>query len=150
MNPLKIAIINEIYTAGATRCARDIEQNLSSTFISQYYPRQGKETVRSLFKGLAEFTPDLIHCHSYYGDFPYAMLAGALPPKKMGYYMGVFNFFIVIPQMVAATILGFMVSAFFGNQPIYALVAGGIAMILSGLLTLRVDDQAVITIDEVE
>ena len=38
---------------------------------------------------------------------PYAMLAGALPPKKMGYYMGVFNFFIVIPQMVAATILGF-------------------------------------------
>ena len=68
----------------------------------------------------------------------------------MGYYMGVFNFFIVIPQMVAATILGFMVSAIFGNQPIYALVAGGVAMSLSGLLTLRVNDQAVITIDEVE
>ena len=81
---------------------------------------------------------------------PYAMLAGALPPKKMGYYMGVFNFFIVIPQMVAATILGFMVNQFFGNQPVYALVAGGIAMILSGLLTLRVHDQAVITIEEGE
>jgi maltose/moltooligosaccharide transporter len=81
---------------------------------------------------------------------PYAMLAGALPPKKMGYYMGVFNFFIVIPQMVAATILGFMVNQFFGNQPIYALVAGGIAMILSGLLTLRVHDEAVITIEEGE
>ncbi len=79
---------------------------------------------------------------------PYAMLAGALPPKKMGYYMGVFNFFIVIPQMVAATILGFMVNRLFDNQPIYALIIGGIAMILAGLLTLRVEDHAVITIEE--
>ena len=62
--------------------------------------------------------------------------------------MGVFNFFIVIPQMVAATILGFLVKQFFGNQPIYALIAGGMAMILAGLLTLRVHDEAVITIDE--
>ena len=79
---------------------------------------------------------------------PYAMLAGALPAKKMGYYMGVFNFFIVIPQMVAATILGFLVNRFFDNQPIYALVVGGLAMILAGLLTLRVHDEAVISIDE--
>ena len=49
-----------------------------------------------------------------------------------------------------STILGFMVHTFFGNQPVYALVAGGVAMILSGLLTLRVDDQAVITIEEGE
>jgi len=80
---------------------------------------------------------------------PYAMLAGALPPKKMGYYMGVFNFFIVIPQMVAATILGFLVSAFFDGQPIYALMVGGVAMIVSGLLTLRVNDQATISVREV-
>ncbi|MDM9632432.1 MFS transporter [Robiginitalea aurantiaca] len=77
---------------------------------------------------------------------PYAMLAGSLPPKKMGYYMGVFNFFIVIPQMVAATILGFMVNRFFDNQPIYALIIGGIAMIAAGLLTLRVEDKAEISI----
>ena len=82
-------------------------------------------------------------------SIPYAMLAGALPPKKMGYYMGVFNFFIVIPQMVAATILGFIVSSFFGNQPIYALVVGGFAMILSGILTLRVQEQASISVSEV-
>ena len=75
---------------------------------------------------------------------PYAMLAGALPPKKMGYYMGVFNFFIVIPQMVAATILGFLVSGLFGGEPVYALVVGGLAMILSGLLTLRVRDRRAI------
>ncbi len=80
---------------------------------------------------------------------PYAMLAGALPPKKMGYYMGVFNFFIVIPQMVAATILGFLVSSFFDGQPIYALIVGGVSMILSGLLTLRVDDRATIRVEEV-
>jgi maltose/moltooligosaccharide transporter len=79
---------------------------------------------------------------------PYAMLAGALPPKKMGYYMGVFNFFIVIPQMVAATILGFMVNRLFDNQPIYALIIGGVAMIIAGLLTLRVEDHAVISIEE--
>lgn len=79
---------------------------------------------------------------------PYAMLAGALPPTKMGYYMGVFNFFIVIPQMVAATILGFIVTRFFNAEPVYALIVGGISMILSGLLTLRVDDRATIEIKE--
>ena len=79
---------------------------------------------------------------------PYAMLAGALPAKKMGYYMGVFNFFIVIPQIMAATILGFLVSQLFNGEPIYALILGGLAMILSGLLTLRVKDGATINIVE--
>ncbi len=79
---------------------------------------------------------------------PYAMLAGALPSNKMGYYMGVFNFFIVIPQMVAATILGFLVSKIFNGQPIYAIVVGGVAMIIAGVLTLRVSDTATIEIKE--
>lgn len=81
-------------------------------------------------------------------SIPYAMLSGSLPASKMGYYMGVFNFFIVIPQIVAATILGFIVQEFFGNQPIYALVVGGFAMILSGLLTLRVKTNKRLDIDE--
>ena len=72
---------------------------------------------------------------------PYAMLAGALPAQKMGYYMGVFNFFIVIPQIVAATILGFIVGTFFDGQAIYALIVGGAGMILAGLLALRVEDE---------
>lgn len=71
---------------------------------------------------------------------PYAMLTGSLPANKMGYYMGVFNFFIVIPQIVAASILGFMLVTFFDSEPIYALVVGGISMIISGFLTLRVQD----------
>lgn len=77
-------------------------------------------------------------------SIPYAMLSGALPSSKMGYYMGVFNFFIVIPQLVAASILGFLVSQFFGNQPIYALLIGGCSMIAGGVLALFVDDSAAI------
>ena len=81
-------------------------------------------------------------------SIPYAMLSGSLPSNKMGYYMGVFNFFIVIPQIVAATILGFLVKEFFGNQPIYALLIGGFSMILAGVLTLRVQTQRKIDISE--
>lgn len=79
---------------------------------------------------------------------PYAMLSGALPSSKMGYYMGVFNFFIVIPQLVAASILGFLVSTFFNNQPIYALAIGGVSMIFAGVLSLRVDDKTSIKMNE--
>ncbi|AII51978.1 MFS transporter [Hymenobacter sp. APR13] len=71
---------------------------------------------------------------------PYAMLAGALPANKMGYYMGVFNFFIVIPQVVAGLILGFFTKSVFGGESVYTLVLGGCSMIISGLLTLRVQD----------
>ena len=72
---------------------------------------------------------------------PYAILAGALPANKMGFYMGVFNFFIVIPQIVAAAILGFFVSKVFGNHSIYALVVGGVSMIIAGLLNFVVNDK---------
>ena len=81
-------------------------------------------------------------------SIPYAMLSGALPSAKMGYYMGVFNFFIVIPQIVAATILGFLVKELFNGEPVYALIVGGFSMILSGLLTLRVKTNKRINIDE--
>lgn len=74
-------------------------------------------------------------------SMPYAMLTGSIPGAKMGYYMGVFNYFIVIPQLIAATILGFLVSYFFDGSAIYALVIGGISMILAGVLCLRVDDK---------
>ena len=71
---------------------------------------------------------------------PYAILANALPPNKMGFYMGVFNFFIVIPQIVAAAILGFVIKHFFADQSIFALVTGGISMIIAGLLCIRVKE----------
>ncbi len=71
---------------------------------------------------------------------PYAILAGALPANKMGFYMGVFNFFIVIPQILAAAILGFFVRILFNNESIYALVVGGVSMVIAGLLNLLVKD----------
>jgi maltose/moltooligosaccharide transporter len=73
-------------------------------------------------------------------SMPYAILTGSLPPSKMGYYMGVFNYFIVIPQIVAAAILGFVVGRFFGGQAIYALLIGGASLVLAAALTLRVRD----------
>ncbi|MBK7378132.1 MAG: MFS transporter [Ignavibacteriales bacterium] len=71
---------------------------------------------------------------------PYAILAGSLPAKKMGVYMGIFNFFIVIPQITAAAILGFFVKNIVGGEAIYALLLGGASMIIAGLFTLLVDD----------
>ena len=79
-------------------------------------------------------------------SMPYAMLSSILPANKMGYYMGVFNFFIVIPQIVAAGILGFLLKSFFGNISIYALIIGGISMIIAGLLCVFVQDNEV-TVD---
>ena len=72
---------------------------------------------------------------------PYAMLVGALPASKMGLYMGIFNFFIVIPQILAATVLGLLVRTVFGGEAIYAVVTGGVLLFLAGLITLRVDDR---------
>jgi len=74
-------------------------------------------------------------------SMPYAILSGSLPANKMGYYMGVFNFFIVIPQIFAATILGFLTINVFGGNTMLTLVLGGLLMILAGLLCLRVEDQ---------
>jgi maltose/moltooligosaccharide transporter len=74
-------------------------------------------------------------------SMPYAILTGSLPPSKLGYYMGVFNFFIVIPQIVAAAVLGFIVGRFFDGHAIYALLIGGASLILAATLTMRVDDR---------
>jgi maltose/moltooligosaccharide transporter len=80
---------------------------------------------------------------------PYAILAGALPADKMGFYMGVFNFFIVIPQIVAAAILGFFVRDVFNEQSIYALVVGGVSMIIAGLLNFIVHEGKEETAEEI-
>jgi maltose/moltooligosaccharide transporter len=71
-------------------------------------------------------------------SLPYAMLSDNLPAAKMGVYMGIFNFFIVIPQLLAASVLGLLLKLFFHGQPIYALALGGLSLIASGLCTLRV------------
>lgn len=72
---------------------------------------------------------------------PYAMLTQSLPAHKMGVYMGIFNFFIVIPQILAATILGILTRHFFGGNAIYAILLGGISMIIAGFLNLRIKEK---------
>jgi maltose/moltooligosaccharide transporter len=74
-------------------------------------------------------------------SLPYAMLSQAVPMRKMGIYMGIFNFFIVIPQILAASVLGILVRVLFGGQSIDALALGGLLLFLAGLATLRVDDE---------
>ena len=73
-------------------------------------------------------------------SMPYAILAGALPKENVGVYMGIFNFFIVIPQIVAAGLLGFCMRHFLGGQSINAIVLGGGSMLLAAVLVLLVND----------
>ena len=74
-------------------------------------------------------------------SLPYALLSDSLPADKMGVYMGIFNFFIVIPQLLAASVLGFLLKIFFGNAPINALLIGGVSLIVAGVCTLRVRER---------
>ena len=73
---------------------------------------------------------------------PYAILAGALPANRMGYYMGLFNFFVVIPQIVSGLLLGYFTKHLFGGHAVQTLVLGGACMVLAAVLTLFVTDKA--------
>jgi maltose/moltooligosaccharide transporter len=79
-------------------------------------------------------------------SMPYAILSTALPPARMGVYMGVFNFFIVIPEIVASFLFGRIIRAVFGENnptaPLYVVMAGGVFLLLAALMVLRVRDEA--------
>jgi len=69
---------------------------------------------------------------------PYAILASSLPQRKLGIYMGLFNIFIVIPQLLVATVMGSIMKAFFPDEPIWTMLAAAIVMTLAALAMLRV------------
>ncbi len=73
-------------------------------------------------------------------SMPYAMLAGSVPGRKMGVYMGIFNIFIVVPQLLAATILGLVLKSFFDGQAIMALVLGGTSFFIAAAVSLGVTE----------
>ena len=79
-------------------------------------------------------------------SMPYAMLAGALPPARMGVYMGIFNFFIVIPEIIASFTFGPIIRTLFGkdnpNAPLYVVMAGGGFMLIAAALVTIVRDVA--------
>ena len=75
-------------------------------------------------------------------SIPYAMLAGSIPAKRMGVYMGVFNLFIVIPQIVMSVVVSRIYKTWLGGDPLNAVMLGGAALIVAALVTLRVNDKA--------
>ena len=75
-------------------------------------------------------------------SMPYSMLAGALPPGKTGVYMGIFNFFSVIPEIVASLGFGWVMNHLLNNNRMAAVVAGGVFMGIAALLVLRVKEPA--------
>jgi maltose/moltooligosaccharide transporter len=79
-------------------------------------------------------------------SMPYAILSGALPAARMGVYMGIFNFFIVIPEIIASFCFGPVIRAIFGrdnpNAPMYVVMAGGVFLTLAAISVLLVRDVA--------
>jgi len=79
-------------------------------------------------------------------SLPYAILSGSLPAARMGVYMGVFNFFIVIPEIIQALTFGPLIRNLFGENnprsPLYVVLIGGCFMVIAALLVLRVRDVA--------
>jgi maltose/moltooligosaccharide transporter len=71
---------------------------------------------------------------------PYAILAGSISPKKMGVYMGIFNFFIVIPQIINALIGGPLVKYAYNNEAIFALMISGISFLIAAAFVYKVKD----------
>ena len=80
---------------------------------------------------------------------PYAILAGSIPARKMGVYMGIFNFFIVLPQILNALIGGPMVKYFYGGNPIFALVVSGVSLLIAAMLVSRVKDVDDTVVEEI-
>ena len=74
-------------------------------------------------------------------SMPYAMLAGGLPAERMGVYMGIFNFFIVLPEILAALTFGPLVKHLLGGNLVYAVMAGGVFLLIAAGLVLLVQDR---------
>lgn len=71
---------------------------------------------------------------------PYAILASALPQQKLGIYMGLFNVFIVVPQLLVATVMGSILKAYFPTEPIWTMAFAAAVMALAALAMLRVEE----------
>jgi glycosyltransferase involved in cell wall biosynthesis len=72
---MRIAVVHELFGAGAARCAWDLIGAFRASHEVQFYPRTEHETAESVLQGLSEFRPDVVHCHSFYGNLPYSILA---------------------------------------------------------------------------
>jgi len=71
---------------------------------------------------------------------PYSILSGSLPPEKTGVYMGIFNFFITLPEIIASLAFGWIMNHLLHNNRLAAVIAGGVFMALAAVLMQRVVD----------
>jgi maltose/moltooligosaccharide transporter len=79
---------------------------------------------------------------------PYVILSSSIPAGKMGIYMGIFNFFITIPQILNGVIGGPMVKHIYNSQPVYALVMAGVFMLCAAVSVIYVYDPGAIKVKE--
>jgi maltose/moltooligosaccharide transporter len=83
-------------------------------------------------------------------SMPYAMLANAIPGNKMGFYMGIFNFFIVLPQIAASLGLGLVMSVFLAGNSMNAVLLGGVSLLIAAFCVRFVDDDEALDEEEVD
>jgi maltose/moltooligosaccharide transporter len=79
---------------------------------------------------------------------PYVILSGSIPAGKLGIYMGIFNFFITLPQIINGLFGGWVVKHIYGGQPIYAVVLAGIFMICGAISVIYVYDPGANTLKD--
>ena len=82
-------------------------------------------------------------------SMPYALLAACLPPGRTGVYMGIFNFFVVVPEILASLFFGWIMNHFFHNNRMFAIVAGGFFLLLAAGLMQRVKDISTLSVQDI-
>ncbi len=82
-------------------------------------------------------------------SMPYAVLAASLPPERTGVYMGIFNFFVVMPEIIASLFFGWVMIHLLHNNRIYAIIAGGVFMLIAAALMQRVTDPRTLSVQDV-
>ncbi|MFA5879206.1 MAG: MFS transporter [Candidatus Margulisiibacteriota bacterium] len=128
--------------------------SMAMPFLTTIFPRKFTYSLCLLLGGLGLISVLFIHnkymliipmigigvMYASLMIIPYAILADVLPSLKRGFYMGLFNLFIVIPEILIALCFGLIVFYFLGNSRLLALAAGGVFMIIAALLALRIND----------
>src|SRR5580698_760995 len=82
-------------------------------------------------------------------SMPYSVLAASLPENRTGVYMGIFNFFIVLPEILTALFFGWIMNHFLHNNRIYAILAGGLLLLAAAGLMQRVSDPQTLSVQDI-
>ncbi|MBL0146682.1 MAG: MFS transporter [Chitinophagaceae bacterium] len=147
----KEAFTKGIEYAGQTDAILNLITFLFSILIPYAVIKLGKKNLHSiclLIGGIGLISIRFVHepfllfvCKGMVGiawasilSMPYAMLAGILPKEKMGLYMGVFNFFIVLPEIIASLTFGYIMSHWLGNERLLAVLIGGVLLCTASLV----------------